>query len=393
MSQSTSACFGSKKIWQKFHLIGKVVALLAILLLLGIGFSQLTTYHWAASGCGDLYSFWNAARNFRDGVNPYIARINDPTQSACRSVLAVYNPPLIFTLLYPLSLIRYTYVQIGWVFLTVGAFAFVLSNLVARIASKKQKIWMIVCGISFFPIWLHLLLGQLSIIIFLTLDALFLALFRRQSLLSGVACGALIWKPQLCYLLVFAILIQKIRRIDFRFLIGLLFSVLTFASLPLLIRPSIYSDFLYADRLDPFLLLTPTLGSWLQTTFAPGSLFLHMVPTVCSTTGVILWAVVRKKTDLSQEQFGFLVALSVFTAPYIWTYDFIVLLFPISLFWYRQRRHPLVSATLCIAVSLLWFQTGTMDCHIWFSALILVLSGELLRDSLTKYADITTENK
>lgn len=280
--------------------------------------------HYCAS---DFYAFWSASQQFFSGKNPY-QRSDYPSLlhgDECQNIFpyALMNPPPGLPLLFPFA--GSSISQAVSIYLLLFAAALMVSLYLSRnnVPTRSPIDWLPI--ITFSPVFLCLMLGQMAIFNALFFS-LFLVLFSRQRyLLAGVVLSLTLTKPHLLYLLYVLVVFHSLQVPAMRrCLLGFLSGMLMLASLAEWIQPGIFTHYCHAlENVYSHDWITPTIGTWIRLVF-PGEDRGWIVPLFVG----IFFACreVYLARPPSQQQFMKFALISILTTPYVWIYDLPVLL-------------------------------------------------------------------
>lgn len=310
--------------------------LVALLLALCVFFVSSTVN---AYGIGriDFVQYWSAAKAFYGGANPYDASV---LASAQRGLVAdeyvpvrMWNPPLVFPLLWFFSLCDFQCLVPIWFVagcaLMAGSFI-LLRNMYERAAgdASRRGIAALFFVLTCDPLFQSISYGQLSTLL---LGALALSLYLSSAegggrqFLAGLTLGITAFKPHLLYLVYLLVVLEALRTRRFNMAAGLAAAVVLLAVIPLGVNAEIYRYYFTALEMPPFYFKTPTLGSWLQEIANSNSGTLRVLPSICTALIVAICFFLRKKAPRSGYLL-LLLPLSLFTSPYGWEYDQLLLL-------------------------------------------------------------------
>jgi hypothetical protein len=153
-------------------------------------------------------------------------------------------------------------------------------------------------------------------------------------------------------------------------------------ALPLLLDPGIYSDFLAHDTGAASRWFTPTIAGVIKSLTGTTSTVWWFLPTVVGLVAGITFAVRTPEpatAELRDRRLLLLICFSLLTAPYAWTYDFLVLL-PAGLFLVsktldgRQIGGRLIGGLpagtlVLVAAGLVMFGSGdSLEFRVWYPA-------------------------
>ncbi|MBI3741405.1 MAG: DUF2029 domain-containing protein [Chloroflexi bacterium] len=334
-----------------------ILAWLVFLAFGGLAFVIARDQAWMINR--DFFTFWGGARGLMDGANLYApaewARVTQANGSTwLPNPIFIYAPPTAIFFA-PLAALPIEIASVVWVWLS-EIFIALTVLIVARsqhlsAVGKFAPLWGL--GFAFFlPVTLTLLMGQISAL-GLLIVALTLALWRRGNWLrGGVMLGLAIIKPQPLIFFIPAISLWLILNRRWRAVggIALSFGVSTVASL--LLFPNFFPDWQSAtvSKISGVAARMPTVLGFVLDLFQDSSFGISIAAIAIAVSVALgLLSVVRQKNADVFEIASALLILSLFVAPYLWNYDQILLLIPLTLalIWFDQRGAPFwLSASL-----------------------------------------------
>ena len=283
----------------------------------------------------DFIEYWAAARLFLSGADPYSATELLKTQKAIgwpsSEPLMMWNPPWTLSFIFPLGWVDYESAQFVWLFMHV-LIIFVGARILWQIyEGDVQKYfygWLSV--LTFAPVYFALLLGQIGPLILLGLIAFLFCAQKEAWLSAGVSLSLASIKPHLLYLLWIAIVFWLFHKRHWRVAIGSLLAGASIAMFPLLWNPMIYFQYAESlrggDTVRPLNWATPALGTALGVFLQNPDSWIRWLPSV----GGVLWLIwywVRRSGDWNWiTETPLIVLVSLVTANFVWTFDFVILL-------------------------------------------------------------------
>jgi len=283
----------------------------------------------------DFIEYWAAAKLLINNGNAYspvdLLRLQSSVGWSAAEPLLMWNPPWTLPLVLPFGLLDYDTAQFIWFMLhTLIIFlgAQLLWRLYAGNPTPSRTCWVALLG--FTPVYFVLLLGQIAPLILAGLIG-FLFAVRRQAWLCAGACLAVASiKPHLVYLLWIVALLWVVREHKWRVAIGFILTFVVMAGLPFLFDSQIYGRYvtLLSDRTVtlPQDWATPTIGTTVNALVGNQAPWLRWVPALGGALWVSrYWQVNAMQWDWTGDLPLILLA-SVATAPFSWTFDYVVLL-------------------------------------------------------------------
>jgi hypothetical protein len=283
----------------------------------------------------DFVEYWAAAKLLLSGGNPYSPEDLLETQREIgwsqAEPLMMWNPPWTLSFTFPFGWVDYDTAQFAW-FLLHALVVFVGAQVLWRIyggdSQKSRYAWLSV--LTFAPAYFVLLLGQIGPLILLGL--LGFLIFARKSAwgLAGASMTLVSVKPHLLYLLWLALFLWLANERQWKFLVGLIFAGATVISIPLLFNAGIYSGYVELIGTDivsrPLDWATPSLGTVFGEFLAIHDMWVRWLPSAAGGLW-FLWYWSRHADGWNWiSELPLLLLVSVATASFAWTFDYIVLL-------------------------------------------------------------------
>jgi hypothetical protein len=184
--------------------------------------------------------------------------------------------------------------------------------------------------LSFTPVYFVLLLGQIAPLILAGLIGFLLAMRKQAWFCSGACLAVASIKPHLLYLLWLVALLWVVRERKWQVGFGFAITFAIMASIPLLLDNQIYARYLtlLSDRtvVSPPQWATPTLGTAFNVLIGNQNNWLRWLPAAGGALWLFrYWQKNALQWDWSVE-LPLIILLSVATAPFSWTFDYVVLL-------------------------------------------------------------------
>jgi hypothetical protein len=238
--------------------------------------------------------------------------------------------PQVIGLFFPFGLLSQYPASNIWLLLNLGLLIAIVWYLAWRVTGEKPKpslFFALTLSVFIFPPSIrHLILGQIDIVIMVASIAGTIALEKNRFAVSGLFYGIALTKPQLCILVLPNVVLYMfmIKR-SWQFALKLLFFIFSLSltlTLPLWLSNS--------DWIRDFIANIGRNPQWLQP-----SIFLQLQLGL-GQTGIILWlflilgifACAQKIWSNTKPTQAVLwsMALTTIASPYIWSWDFILLL-------------------------------------------------------------------
>lgn len=324
----------------------KWVAAGLLLLILGFSLERLPL----TAGKGDFRAYWSASyllahgQNFAD-ENTLLATQHELTGFDKDYAMKTWNPPWVLVWLIPYS----------WVGFDVAANLWLMTNIMSLLLSvvvswqmffptndNAQKwLWLpLVTAVLFPSTIVSLLLGQVNLLVLGGLVG-FLAFYRqRKDLTSGLFLALTTFKPHLVYLVVPVLLFHSFRQKRWGVLSGFLGLLLSSTAVAFILRPGLVAEYSQGTAAGNLL-------AWETATFVTfvslktGWWWVRLVAVGLLPLVLLAWFYWGEKWNLVKvAQVGTLV--SIITMPFGWSYDFVLLLLPLTqvLVWMITKNLP-----------------------------------------------------
>ncbi len=285
---------------------------------------------------GDFLQFWIQPQAVLEGASPYDpvwwAEIHRRVGGRALFAEAVYPPYDAFAFL-PLALMPLSYAAAFWLVAQIVAVAATVVSLARRITDRGRRAVFLAVVVSFQPLWLLVVGGNVTGFLFAALGGAYLAALDRRMLLCGALLGLLAVKPHPFVFLAVAVLVSA-ERVERRALVlGALTTVGPLLAVTALLRPSWYVEWLPAA-----LSLQSAPGSN-ATVWTIGRLIGVEAPQLGGIVAILmiggfgLWAY-RTAPPLALA-IAAAVPASLAVAPHGWSYDQLQLLVPLSFLFDR----------------------------------------------------------
>lgn len=287
-------------------------------------------------GEGDFRAYWSASyllargENFADPARLFQVEREQTGWDENFSIIA-WNPPWLLALLVPYTFMPFAQ-AVWWWLLTNIVVVFVSAVILWQLSTAhdltRRRAWIApLVAIAYSPTLVSLVTGQINLIVLAGLTGFLFFTARRQEARAGAALALTMVKPHLVYLTVPILLLDSVRRRHWRTLAGFMGLLIGLSSIVFLSRPSFVWE--YGASLSSGSLFqweTPTLGGFLDVAF--GWQWSKLVGLVILPLAVWLWWRYGREWD-TRPLVDVTLLVSVITAPYGWSYDFVVLLVPL----------------------------------------------------------------
>lgn len=325
----------------------------------------------------DLFSYWVGARLLREGQNPYDSALHleywakYTNSSEVLNAAPLYSPPFVLALLSPLSLLpSYRIAYVLWVTLSVSLYLILFLHLVKshelRASAQFKAVLLL---LTFPPVLLICVTGQVLLIPFVGLVG-WIYLYKSHPSLAGASAVLTLCKPHIFLLLY---LIQLIAKPPAHFMRSGVFGTLILLILPLAMNENVYGQFFDSFSGSSGSWLTPTIGAFIQGWWNSDLPALRFIPLGIICVAIVKGACLCEKIDF--VKYG--IPLSLIAAPYLWSYDFILLLPTLAVIINescRRRELRWVIWALLVMNVLLLLSSSPNYLSVWYPVGVLGVS-------------------
>jgi hypothetical protein len=351
---------------QRWVLLGLIVAL-AILAY------QLSGMVASPGGpTGDYVEYWAAGRLNLIGGNPYAAdQLLSMQRAADRKTefQPMFYPPWTLALTMPLALFSYPISRLLW-FILCSAMILIAINwtwtLFGEPTQRRWPAWIIT--FTFFPTIIVLRMGQIGPVLLLGVAGFLHFEHKKRYLLAGAFVALLAIKPHVLYLICISILVWSIGRRRWKILGGGFIVLLSGTLTAMMFNPRVITQYLSATLAADSLLVfaTPTFGSLLRLLLGFERTWLAFVPMLLGIFWLGLYGLRYRADWLWAKRMPLLLLVSVFTAPYCWSFDQVVLI-PVVL---QAMIEVLATNRVCIV-------SGAIFSYLMFNIAAFALNGRV----------------
>ena len=290
----------------------------------------------------DFTEYWAASQQLVGGRNPYSFSESLPIERAVgwsgQPLVAMY-PPWTLPLIAPVGFIK-SY-AIAWT-VWVCSLTFVLwwsTKVLLGIYAGGQRLFPAetaqseaMLAFTFFPSLFCMAFAQIAPLVLLGITGFLYFVMRNRYVPAGACLAFVAIKPHLLYLLWPALLLWCWRKRNWWAVISLVCAVTGLLGVALIIRPSLLSDYWRYCQSGYMRDFPSAFGAVLRYTFESGSVASFPLQFVAPAVGAI-WFVFYWRKHASdwdwKKHMPMLIAASVLTAAYGWTFDQVVLLAPL----------------------------------------------------------------
>jgi hypothetical protein len=367
--------------------------LVAAVLLLGIYiWSDILPDLPSNTGKLDFRAYWSASFLLARGENfadeELLLQVEKAETGWTRDwTLKTWNPPWALAWFIPLTLVNFERAADLWM---VANFLllFVSVAIFWRIYATKQRtqrlFWLPIVAAALFPsAILVFIYGQVGFLVIGSLVG-FLLLYRHSHDLSaGALLSVAMVKPHLVYITIPLIILGTLKERRWKVLLGFGLTLLISLIIVLSFRPTFVEDYLSGTTGEGLLNWeNSTLTTYLHLRL--GWPWIRFIGILLLPLAVVLWARYGNRITLG-ELVDLTILVSVITAPFGWSYDFVVLLLPLVriLLWVVEgalgKLESAAIVALMVTMYLLYFrqrlQTRSEMEYLWIPLMIAVLYG------------------
>ena len=283
----------------------------------------------------DFVEYWAASRLLLTGKNPYgpqeLFELQRSVGWSDSIPLLMWNPPWTLSFILPFGLASFDVAQFLW--LLFNTFIVVLCAkklwlLYGGPPTAYRRAWVVV--LTFAPAYLVLLLGQIGPLILLGLVGFLHCARDKHWKWAGAFTILVAVKPHLLYLFWIALVLWIIEKRQWPLMMGIIISGFIAATIPLLFSPSVYAGYVQLNTIKtlptPYDWQTPTIGGAARLFFGGEKIWLQFVPCFIGIVWLLFhWQKSKNHWEWTGELPSLIVA-SLATAPFAWSFDYIVLL-------------------------------------------------------------------
>ena len=251
--------------------------------------------------------------------------------------MKTWNLPWILVWFLPYALLSFEQAARLWFFtnLVVLQASMIGSWHVVTAVAPSQNKWgwilPLLTAILFPSTLVALLFGQVNIMVLGGIVGFLYFYQRSQDISAGVALALTTLKPHLVYLALPIILLHLFLERRWRVLAAVTITVLGSTAVLFLLRPTFLSEYLSSTSGgDLFRWETATLTTYLSLHF--NQLWLRLIGIPLVPLALFIWW--RKRTQvIFHLTVQVAVLISIITTPFGWSYDFVLLLLPLTQLW------------------------------------------------------------
>ncbi len=313
--------------------------------------------------------------------------------------MMTWNPPWLLPIVIPYTLVSFQRATWLWLLTNIGL-VFASSVIVWQVSATSERVkrlgWLApLVAFAYSPTLTALIAGQVNLLVFAGIAGVLFFTARRNLGCAGIALALASIKLHLIYLTISMLLLGWLRERAWRAWVGLIGTFVGLIAIVAVLRPTFLFDYLRTTSGGNLLgYQVPTLGSVLAQ--MSGWLGFKLIALVVLPIGLWLTWRVNSRADW-RTWIDLSILVSVITAPFGWSYDFVLLLVPLLrvIVWIIEDRFQRIETwglaiILSIANLLIYYQrvvtTSEMD-FFWIPLLIAcVYLYALARIKHTEYA-------
>jgi hypothetical protein len=371
-------------------IVAALLVVIAIVILLAVGIEpQQDSGHLGLKVSGDFLPYWASVRLLLSGQNPYdtqaLSAIILHTAGPGGAFMRVYTPPALAGLLIPFGLLPFNIALLAWTIASVALFLVGLHLVYQTIQPPHDHRTLVIKFafiLSFYPTFLAIKLGQIIPLLFCCIAFFFANQAklddRRKGFLSGVALAVCTVKPHLFLPFLVGVFLWTLRAGMWRLARGFFVGVAFLWSFPVCFNPRVYGLYLNSDLSNSLNWRTPSVGFWLAE-LCGGWAYLMFVPLLLGCGYALLTGLVAPM-DQGAPRFEVpcLMPLSLACAPYLWMYDFVLLIPAIVLMLHRGEN--LSRFIIFGSNTALWLGPREMEYSFWYPVLMTALALSVCRE-------------
>jgi len=349
----------------------------------------------------DFVEYWAAAKLFLAGGNPYspteLLKVERSIGWSHADPLLMWNPPWTLPLILPLGLLDYDTAQFAW-FLLHSVIIFVGAQILWQIyaGDPKKRHHQLVSVLAFVPVYFALLLGQIGAVILAGLVAFLFFVERKAWFFAGASLSLASVKPHLLYLFWIALVFWTLHEYCWRLALGAVVATLAMAVMPLWWNPATYVQYAQLlssrDVVNPIEWATPTLGTALGLLFGNPNGPMRWLPSIIGTVWFVWYWSSRRRNWNWIAEMPLILLVSVATASFAWTFDYVVLLPAVvqCAVWIgrntaKRQPYTVIGIYVCLSAALVLGKAIAINdfWYFWYAPMLLLLYIHLQKRQLS----------
>lgn len=344
---------------------------------------------------GDTVSYWATGKLILRGDNPYSAEevlliqseIKELQTSPLNEISMNLYPPWTIPFTIPLGLFEYSTSRLLWLLFHLLIIVICVKTIWSLYGGSSKMLYLsYLVTFLFTPTIFVLMIGHNSPLILLgTVGFLYFTQKSKATpwnyFLAGASVSLATSRPQILYLLFFALLLWIINKRTWLVLFGGFIMITMLTLISIAYDPQVINHYWITFSNYKFgTWATPTIGQFLRLIFGLEKEWLQILPVTFGFAWLFYYWRKHQKTWDWLEQMPILLFVSVITSPYVWTYDLVVLLIPvialmanISRLRFSWQSALIISVFILINIIVLYSHLIYEDFwFVWFSPVLLI---------------------
>lgn len=326
------------------------------------------------AGARDYVVYWSTGQQLAHHANPYdwqsMGRIEHAAGFTGKGSFFMRNPPWSLWLTLPLGYGPVIWMALPWSALMMAIQIFCIHLLKRMLGHRDHDLWLL--AYCFPPALLCVLMGQTSLFLLLGFT-LFLHLHRDRPFWAGAALWFCAMKPHVLLPWFLCLFLWIFVTRNYKILWGGLTAWVASIGIMQLLHPSIWSEYLTWARISRIETETiPCVAVYLRDAIRPEAKWIAFVPALLAMAWAARYFWQRRAAWNWMDQGNVVLLVSLFAAPYCWSYDQSLAL-PAILFVglrVRNRRWLTLLAVACAQIELqLYFGAKLESAYfLWLAA-------------------------
>lgn len=312
------------------------ILLVGVVVLLVLFIANLwQTAGYDSPGTTDLIAYWTAGQLMLADQSPYdferLYQLQRHLGSQETEPTSVWNPPWLLVWMLPLLRLAFPVAAMVWLALNFGlimACGILIWRILAGPSAARQIGIPLIATVAFVPALFTLRMGQISTVVLLGVVGFLYFATRDRDYLAGLCLALTTIKPHVVYLLWIVVAWWILTGRRWKVAAGAASLLLPSIGLLLLRWPAAVSGYQTVLEQPPMVYAAPTTGVVLRLLAFGGAPGTQLLPTLIAGLAVTAYLLIRRPALNWKTALGPLLLLSVSTAPYGWSFDYVVLLVP-----------------------------------------------------------------
>jgi hypothetical protein len=324
----------------------------------------------------DFTCYWAAGKLNLNGENPYSSFLVQDLRNSLQGqavfpdkVYIPYTPPWTLILLMPFGLLQYSMSRLLWFLVSIGLLIISVNKIWQLYSGAKKYIWMAwLVTFAFAPTLTQLRKGQIVIWVVVGIAGFLWQVERKENdWLAGAFAALLLVKPHLTYLFWPALLLWVLQERRWKVIFAALItyaSGLALASAP---NPNVIQQYIQGlGENSPLEWFTASLSNQIRIIFGYNLIWLQFLLAVIGLGWLLIFWIQHRHTWNWVEKMPIILLVSILTAPYAWTHDYIILLIPILAIFARLSNYKIQKSTLVLIFLLVLINIVELVSHKFF---------------------------